>query len=139
MTDNPDRLILYDAECGFCDRSVQWVLERDRDERFHFAPLQGETASRLRERYDCIPRDHDSMILVRSDDGRERVFLRSAAVLRVAAELPGIWSVIGLLRILPAWLMDCFYRPVAAVRYRLFGRADRCRRVLPEEAHRFLP
>ena len=139
MTATPDRLILYDGECGFCDRSVQWVLARDRKERFLFAPLQGETASALRARHKAIPANHDSMVLVRRENDLERVFLRSAAVLRVAAELPGVWSIVGLLRILPVWLMDCFYRPVAALRYRIFGRVDRCRLIRPEEAHRFLP
>ena len=139
MSAIPDFLILYDGECGFCDRSVQWVLDRDRDQRFYFAPLQGETASALRARHSVIPDDLDSMVLVRVLDDQEQIYLRSSAVLRVAAELPGIWRLWGLLRVLPRGLMDLFYRPVAALRYRLYGRVDQCRRVLPEEAHRFLP
>ena len=138
MSAVPDLLLLYDGDCGFCDRSVQWVLERDVEQRFSFAPLQGDTAAALRDRHPVIPRDLDSMVLVRVRDQEERIFLRSAAVLRVAAELPGLWRCFGILLVLPGWLMDLFYRPVAALRYRLFGRIDQCRRVLPEEAHRFL-
>jgi predicted DCC family thiol-disulfide oxidoreductase YuxK len=135
----PDLLLLYDGDCGFCDRSVQWVLDRDVEQRFSFAPLQGDTAAELRARHAVIPNDLDSMVLVRVRDQEERIFLRSAAVLRVAAELPGLWRCFGVLLVLPAWLMDLLYRPVALLRYRLFGRVDQCRRVLPAEAHRFLP
>ena len=33
-------VILYDGVCGFCDRTVRFVLQRDPDARFRFAPLQ---------------------------------------------------------------------------------------------------
>ena len=139
MSSLPARLVLYDGECVFCNRSVQWILERDRDQKFSFAPLQGETAEALRDRHAQIPEGLDTMVLVRSEEGKEAVYLRSAAVLRVVAEIPGIWGLLGLLRVLPSGLMDLFYRPVAAIRHRLLGGGEQCRLVLPEEAHRFLP
>jgi predicted DCC family thiol-disulfide oxidoreductase YuxK len=139
MSPLPAQLVLYDGECGFCSKSVQWVLDRDSEQKFSFAPLQGETAEALRSRHAKIPDSLDTMVLVQSEKGMQRVYLRSAAVFRVAAELPGIWRVLGLLRVLPSGLMDLFYRPVAAIRHQLVGGGEQCRLVLPEEAHRFLP
>jgi predicted DCC family thiol-disulfide oxidoreductase YuxK len=138
MSSLPHRLILYDGDCGFCDRSVQWLLEHDREQRFCFAPLQGETAAALRGRHASIPEDLDTMVLVRTEDDTEEVLLRSAAVFGVASELPGIWSFMGWLRVFPSGLMDWLYRAIAAVRYRIFARKDSCRLVTQEEAHRFL-
>ncbi|MBK7833023.1 MAG: DUF393 domain-containing protein [Gemmatimonadetes bacterium] len=33
-------VLLYDGECGLCDRTVQWVLKRDREGSMRFAPLK---------------------------------------------------------------------------------------------------
>lgn len=38
-------VVFYDAVCGLCDRSVQFLLARDRERVLHFAPLQGPTAA----------------------------------------------------------------------------------------------
>ena len=46
-----ERLVLFDGVCGFCDRLVGFLIERDAAERLRFAPLQGETAAALRARH----------------------------------------------------------------------------------------
>jgi predicted DCC family thiol-disulfide oxidoreductase YuxK len=38
-------VVFYDGVCGLCDRSVQFLLARDRERVLHFAPLQGSTAA----------------------------------------------------------------------------------------------
>jgi len=38
-------VVFYDGVCGLCDRSVQFLLARDRERVLHFAPLQGPTAA----------------------------------------------------------------------------------------------
>ena len=37
-------LVLYDGECGLCDRSVQFLLRHDKKGVLTYAPLQGEAA-----------------------------------------------------------------------------------------------
>jgi predicted DCC family thiol-disulfide oxidoreductase YuxK len=32
--------IVWDGECGFCRRAVEWVLARDRDHQFEAVPYQ---------------------------------------------------------------------------------------------------
>ncbi|MHC4817599.1 MAG: thiol-disulfide oxidoreductase DCC family protein, partial [Planctomycetota bacterium] len=81
----PPRLVLFDGICGFCDRAVRWLIERDRFGHLHFAPLQGETAAALRRRHPEIPEDIDAIVYVETDASGERVHLRSDAVFRVAA------------------------------------------------------
>ncbi len=36
-------ILFFDGVCGLCNRTVDFVLQEDRDRRFLFAPLQGET------------------------------------------------------------------------------------------------
>jgi predicted DCC family thiol-disulfide oxidoreductase YuxK len=128
-------VVLYDGTCGLCHRSVRWILRHERDATLQFAPLQGATAAALRVQHPRIPVDLDSVVLV--DDGR--VHLRSRAFLHVARYLRAPWRWGYAMRWLPAPLLDACYRVVAAVRYRVFGRADVCHLPAPAQRARFLP
>ncbi len=136
----PRRIVLYDGECGFCDRSVQWLLDHDRDQRLAYAPLQGRTAREIAQRHPRMPPGLDSLVYVEVDPrGRERVYWYSRAVLRICGQLPLPWRLFTAFRVLPRFLTDLAYRAFARVRYPLFGRLDACRIPSPEERGRFLP
>ncbi len=127
--------MLYDGVCGLCHRSVAWLLEHDRDEKLHYAPLQGETTARLRALHPDIPTDLSSVVYV--EDGR--VHVRSKAFLHVARYLRWPWRLGHALRWLPAFLIDPLYGFVARRRYRWFGHFDECRLPTQAERHRMLP
>lgn len=135
----PAHLVLYDGECGFCDRSVRWLLDVDRAGALRFAPLQGETATTLRARHPEIPSAIETLVYVRGDAEGERVFLRSEAVFQLLRALPMPWRIFRVFAVLPRLLTDLGYRGVAALRYRLAGRLAACRMPSPEERSRFLP
>ena len=126
----PPRVVLYDGVCGLCHRSVAWLLARDRDRRLHFAPLQGETAARLRALHPAIPTDLDSVVYV--EEGR--VHLRARAFLHAARYLSRPWRWAYHLRWMPRFLVDPFYWLIARTRYRLFGKLDTCQ--VPDVADR---
>ena len=131
----PPRLVLFDGECGFCDASVQWLLDHDPEGRLAFSPLQGETAAEIRRRGDW-PTGLDSIVFVEQG---ERLSWRSTAAVRIARVLPWPWRGLAGLWMVPWPLRDLGYRLVAAVRYRIWGRRDACRLPGPDEAARFLP
>ena len=131
----PDRIVLYDGQCGLCDRTVQWLLRKDRAGALRFAPLQGETARELRAGGLDLTEDLDTVVFV--DDGK--LFVRSRAFTRVARYLPVPWRWGAALRVVPTFVLDLVYRLVARTRYRLFGRLDSCRVPSGEERARFLP
>lgn len=134
------RIVLYDGRCGFCDASVQWLLDHDRDQRLVYAPLDGETARGVRLRHPRMPHDLDSLVYVETDRrGRERVYWYSRAVLGICKNLPLPWRLARLFVVVPVFLRDLAYRAFARVRYRFFGRLDACRLPSPEEQARFLP
>jgi predicted DCC family thiol-disulfide oxidoreductase YuxK len=39
-----ERLIFFDGVCNLCNGFVQFVIERDPEARFRFAPLQSDAA-----------------------------------------------------------------------------------------------
>ncbi|HVV83288.1 MAG TPA: DCC1-like thiol-disulfide oxidoreductase family protein [Kofleriaceae bacterium] len=130
----PDSIILYDGVCGLCAKAVRFLIQRDRG-RVHYAPLQGETAERLRALHPRIPTRVETVVLV----DRGKVYLRSKAFLHVARHLTRPWRWAYAFRWLPAFLLDPFYWLVAKVRYRLFGKYDTCRLPTSSERARLLP
>jgi predicted DCC family thiol-disulfide oxidoreductase YuxK len=125
-------LVLFDGECGLCDRLVQWLLRHDRRGVLHYAPLQGETAR---------PYVHgpiDTMIFVETD-GATRIYERSRGALRILHHLGGVWRVLSWARVLPRFVTDPIYNFVARNRIRWFGRVESCRVPDGETRRRFLP
>ncbi len=132
--DLPPRIVLYDGVCGLCSRTVRWLLKRDGG-AFHYAPLQGETAARLRTLHPRIPEQLDSVVYI--EDGR--VHLRSKVFLHAARWLTRPWRWAWYVRWFPAFLLDPFYWLVAKLRYRLFGKFDACKLPTTDERARLLP
>jgi predicted DCC family thiol-disulfide oxidoreductase YuxK len=127
-------LVLYDGQCGLCNRSVRWLIEHDRG-RLRYAPLQGPTATAARARFPEIPQTLETVVFIEG----ERAYLRTKAFLHVARHLTWPWRAGYAFRWLPAGLIDPLYRFVARNRYRWFGSYDECRLPTQAERHRMLP
>jgi len=138
-------VLLYDGVCGFCNRSVQFVLKRDPSAIFRFASLQSGLAQRVLARHGVDATDLNAAYVVLgcdpdgTDGGTETVLARSEAVLYVARELGGIWKLgARFLGVLPRGIRDRAYRIFARHRYRVFGKYDSCPLPSTETQARFL-
>jgi len=132
-------IVLYDGVCGLCDRLVQFVLRRDRYDRFRFAALQGGFAVAWRQRQNLDPGDLSTVyVVVDAGGGSERLLAKSRAILHILEEIGGPWRLAGVLRILPARVLDGAYDVVARHRYRIFGKHDVCMAPAPERRSKFL-
>ena len=129
--------MLYDGVCGFCNKSVQMILDHDRVGTLRFAALQSDYGASVIERHAEL-RGVDSVVFVDSSEGIERVFVRSDAALRVASYLGGAWKIFLAAKILPKKLRDYFYDLFARNRYKMFGKYDSCMLPPPEVRSRFL-
>src|SRR5688572_26229200 len=109
-TDEPGHpIILFDAECVLCSANAQFVLKHDKAGRFRLASMQGDAGAAIYRRYGLDPRDPSSMLVV--EVGRVRQ--DSDAVLSIYEGLGFPWRLLGVLRIVPAFLRDPVYRWVA--------------------------
>lgn len=130
-------VLLYDGDCGFCARSVQFVLARETPARrsaLRFAPLQGAFGQ-------CVRRAHPTLEGVDSvvwyDPQRDETRVRSGAGLAVLHHLGGIWTVAAMVgRLVPTPIRDAVYDWIARHRHRLAGEA--CLVPTTEERARFL-
>lgn len=130
-------LVFYDGECGFCDMSVQFLLNIDSAELFAFAPLQGSTAKELLSNQ-LQGFEPDTLVLIENYQSKDSTtYIYAQAVFRICWLLGGWWRLIGWLCFFPPFLFNWAYRLFARHRY-LFGR-NVCH--LPDRAdkERFLP
>ncbi len=131
-------VLLYDGACGFCARSVQFVLQREpapRRRALRFAAIEGEFGRSVRSRVAGLA-GVDSVVWF--DPATGRALVRSEAALAVLHHLGGAWRVLGLVaRLVPRGLRDAVYAVIARNRHRIAG--ETC--LVPGAAHRarFLP
>ena len=127
-------IVLFDGVCNLCVGSVQFLIERDPEARFRFAPLQSEVGERLVADCGLDPETMDSIVLV--EEGHCHV--KSDAVIRIGRHLGGVYRLLSAGRVLPRRLRNAVYDVVAARRYGWFGRKDQCMMPTPELRSRFL-
>jgi len=129
-------IVFFDGYCNLCNRSVAFIIARDREARFRFASLDSATArSRLATRVAHAPLP-DSVLLLDADG----LHARSDAARRIARQLTWPWPWLSVLALLvPRLLRDALYDVVARNRLRWFGRREACAIPTPSQQSRFLP
>ncbi len=129
-------IILYDGVCGLCNRLIQFVLKRDRNDRFRFAALQSEFAGDVLRRHGVNPALLDTVyLLLNYSQPDERLASRSDAGIQILAELGGVWRTLAsIVKHLPRWIRDKIYNLIARNRYQLFGKYQTCQ--IPDEKYR---
>jgi predicted DCC family thiol-disulfide oxidoreductase YuxK len=108
-------LVLYDGNCGFCNRSVQFIWRKNKKRNIVFAPLQSETAKQLATMFNLGVWNAETMALIENG----RVFQYSSASLRITRHLRGGWKLLYAFLLLPPFIRNFFYRRVAANRHKL--------------------
>jgi predicted DCC family thiol-disulfide oxidoreductase YuxK len=139
--------VFFDGTCNFCDRSVQFILDHERDHELTFVAIQSPRTgallatalgpARTRERLrDLIAPDGTPTTLALLHDGE--LSTASTAALRIAAHLRAPWRWSRLFAVLPQALRDALYRWFARHRYQWFGRTEMCRVPSADVRDRFL-
>jgi predicted DCC family thiol-disulfide oxidoreductase YuxK len=126
-------IIFFDGVCNLCNRSVQFVIKKDRDKKFRFASLQSQAGQEILQQYKLSQSDFNSFILF--EDGQ--LYTRSTAALRVLSQLKG-WRWSRALQWVPRFVRDGVYNLVARNRYKWFGKQESCMIPSPDLVSRFL-
>lgn len=137
----PGPVLLFDGECGLCNRVVRLLLRWDRRGRLRFSPLQGPAAQSYLRAHGLPTEDFDSLVFVPDwsqwasapgpsspsqplAPGRFFLFKTDGviAALRVlGADSLAARILAGGLALFPRSIRDAGYRFIARWRYRLFG------------------
>ncbi len=135
-------VLLYDGDCGLCNRVVRLLLRLDRGERLRFARLQSDAGQAYLRAQGLPVADFDSLVFVPDWARRERpeFLLRTEGVIAALRVCGGLGTELAeVLAVLPVRWRDGGYRLVARWRYRIFGQWRPRPLPRPEWAERFLP
>jgi predicted DCC family thiol-disulfide oxidoreductase YuxK len=136
----PGAVVLFDGECGLCQRIVRLLLRLDSTGRLSFAPLQSAPAQDFLRRHGLPTRDFDSLVFVPAWSSTATVAyqVRTDGICAALAQLEHPWRLLAAAHFLPRPLRDGAYRLVARSRHALFGRARPAPLTNPDWARRFL-
>jgi predicted DCC family thiol-disulfide oxidoreductase YuxK len=126
-------ILLFDGECGFCNKSVQFFLKREKSKAMHFAPLQSGVGEAIKKYFE-IGGNTDSLILIKDHEA----FIKSCAALRLTRYMKGLWPALIVLLIIPPFLRNGVYDLIAKRRMKWFGRIENCALLAKEDKARFL-
>ena len=126
-------ILLIDGECGFCNRSVQFFLKREKNKTMYFAPLTSQVGRELRTYFEIDPKI-DSLILIKDYSA----YIKSCAALRLTLYMKGLWPLMAVFLVIPPFLRNMVYDVIAKRRMRIFGRVESCSLIPKEDRLRFL-
>ena len=130
---NQRPIVFYDGVCGFCNKSVQFLIRHDRRGRTQFATLQGGYAkTHLDPKY---TEQLDGLVTLWNGE----VYFKSSAFLILIPELAWYWQWMRLGWLFPRFIRDSVYNVIAKYRYTWFGQYDACPIPTPEQRSRFVP
>jgi predicted DCC family thiol-disulfide oxidoreductase YuxK len=128
-------VVLFDGVCNFCNASINFIIDRDKNNNFKFAALQSVVGQQMLFQQGVKDTQAmDSVVLIKNN----RIYKKSAAALEIVRDLSGLWPLLYVFKLLPAFVLDFFYDLIAKNRYKIFGRADACRIPTPQLKQKFL-
>lgn len=128
------KIILFDGVCNLCNSSVNFIIDRDKNNIFKFSALQSETGRKYLDKFGLNPDDFDSVVLVTGD----KFYTKSTAALRIIKEFPSVWKTLYIFIIIPPPLRNFLYDIISKNRYSWFGKKDSCRMPSPELKNKFI-
>lgn len=128
-----NKVILFDGECNFCNFWIRFIIDRDHKQQFLFTSLKSAYANHWKAKHNIVWEDSVYLII------GEQIYNRSDAVIHIAKELGGMWTLLSLARIIPRYIRDWLYDLIAKHRYQWFGKNQQCMLPTPELQKRFLP
>ena len=114
-------VVIIDGTCGFCNRTVRFILDHEKNTELLFISSQSDYLKSLQQQF-AIPNNPDSVILI--DQGV--LYSDSTAALRICSWLSPPLSLLRLFRVVPRWIRDWVYTKVAANRHSIFRQSDAC-------------
>lgn len=129
---NNKPIILFDGECSFCNKWVDFILRKEKSSYFYFGTLKSELGGNLIS-FHNINQNVDSVIIIENG----KAYIESDAVFKITPKLKFPFSCITIFRFTPKFIRNFVYNQIAKRRLKL-SKIDFC--VIPNKKnkHRFL-
>ncbi|RXM48929.1 thiol-disulfide oxidoreductase DCC family protein [Flavobacterium sp. YO12] len=129
------KIILFDGVCNLCSNAVQFVIKHDKKDTFRFVALQSDLGKEICTYIGVDQTKIDSIIMYNPGVA---YYYKSDAVIEIAEDLGGLYSLMAIFKILPEKLRNYIYDYIAANRYKWYGKKESCMIPTPELKAKFL-
>ena len=123
----PSHILLFDADCILCNKSVQYVIKHDSKKIFQFASLQSDFGQKFLENHNFPQNVYSTVIYVKGDN----IYIKSSAAICAFATLNMLSKWMLLLLIFPRPIRDLVYDLIAKNRKHFFKNQTSC--LIPTE------
>ena len=130
------QLILFDGICNLCNSSVLYVIKRDKNDKFLFAPLQSDIGSEVIREFNIDTSKTDSILLYKPETNTLKD--KSSAAIHIAKHLGFPSNLLAVFFIIPTFIRNWVYDYVAKNRYKWYGKKDACMIPTPELKAKFI-
>ena len=134
MHTNTERILLFDGICNLCNRLVQFIIQRDPEAKFRFAPLQSKKGQEFLLSIKLATDNLDTIVYIK---GRN-IYYKSSAILHILNDIGGVWKMFYPFIIIPPAIRDSVYTILASIRYKVFGKRNTCMLPSSDIKDRFL-
>jgi len=127
-------ILLFDGVCNLCNRSVQFVLKHEKQNKILFASQQSKIGQQLLAKFGMSANNINSFVFIENN----QIYLQATAAFKVAKHLSFPFSLLQYLAIIPSSISNGVYQIIAKNRYKWFGKKEQCWIPNQQLQHRFL-
>ena len=124
-------IIFYDDNCVLCNHSIQFLIKKDLQNQFVFAPLQGKLAKKS---IDLIYiKKLDSFVVLSNGNS----YVKGRAIKFIIQNLKTL-SFYEWVLFIPNPILDLVYSFIGKIRYKVFGKSKNCLYLNKKIKNRFI-
>lgn len=115
VNDFDGALIVFDGDCIFCSRSMDWIVRHDTYDNIRLTPCTSEMGSRLMRQHGINPEDPSTFLVLKNG----KAYTRSKAMLELVPLLDKSVRGMAFFGLIPSGLRDVIYNWTARNRRKL--------------------
>jgi len=98
--------IIYDGDCGFCNKTVMFIAKNDKNNNFKFISSLSEFGTKLLLKHNIKGLEKATIILVENEN---EIDIKSVAIRKVLLKIPSYKMIGYLMFLFPKQLSDYVY------------------------------
>ena len=128
-------IVLYDGDCGLCNRAIQILLREDPADHFRFVSQQAALGKSILAHIGYNPNTNDSLVVYHPNVA---YYTQSQAVFYLCKYGSHKLKLLMVFQLIPKVMLDVAYNWIAKKRYYWFGKLQYCSMANSEYGQKFL-
>ncbi len=121
MTKKTNKIIIFDGDCGFCNKSIMYFAKIDKKNEYFFVSNLSTKGIELLQKLSLNNQSKDTIILING----EKYFLKSRAIFNFLIDVRKSKILKFIIEILPLYFCDKIYDFIAKNRKKIIN-ANNC-------------